>query len=399
MDVLAAIVTTANKNSPPRLRAAHFYVFWLRKFHAAHNVGRKRAIFLGETMSSMASVYRYGVSVVCGIVVGVTAVVGVAPLLSLIVSVTRIVLFVAGVVAVGGVASAAINFCFHSWCNSGRHQPPMPPIKHVGRKVAARVRRTSGADKAGSPTADANDDPPRCDGVPCCQARARSTATPARQPLAGLRGSGMSTCVVTGANGFVGSHMVLTAARHFDKVIALDLVLPQLYLDAVDDHLHDHNGGPFAGEVFTPQPPPVQPAQGDPTHSSRIATMAVDITDEAALARVFAGVDTVYHLAAVVELRSTPVHWRVMHRVNALGTAAVVNACLTAGVRRMVYLSSSTTVQGPGMPATPTTEEQYAAMNIRPITLYGRTKLAGERYALAANGAIGPAGACSARGQ
>lgn len=62
-----------------------------------------------------------------------------------------------------------------------------------------------------------------------------------------------------------------------------------------------------------------------------------DINDGPLLERAMKGVDTVYHLAAVVR------DWgeaNLMIRVNTLGTKTVAEAAAKAGVRRLVYLSS-----------------------------------------------------------
>ena len=62
-----------------------------------------------------------------------------------------------------------------------------------------------------------------------------------------------------------------------------------------------------------------------------------DVTDSAALAGAFDGVDTVYHLTAVIIARNNEVY----ERVNVGGTRNMVQGALAAGVRHFVYVSSA----------------------------------------------------------
>jgi NADH dehydrogenase len=61
-----------------------------------------------------------------------------------------------------------------------------------------------------------------------------------------------------------------------------------------------------------------------------------DVSDATSLAGVFDGVETVYHLAAVI-IADDP---RVFERVNAGGTRNMVAGAAAAGVRHFVYVSS-----------------------------------------------------------
>jgi nucleoside-diphosphate-sugar epimerase len=62
-----------------------------------------------------------------------------------------------------------------------------------------------------------------------------------------------------------------------------------------------------------------------------------DMTDVDALGRAVRGVECVYHTAAVVGDWSDPVHTR---RVNVDGTRSLLQSSATAGVRRVVHVSS-----------------------------------------------------------
>ncbi|MBI3302682.1 MAG: NAD-dependent epimerase/dehydratase family protein [Deltaproteobacteria bacterium] len=106
-----------------------------------------------------------------------------------------------------------------------------------------------------------------------------------------------------------------------------------------------------------------------------------DLDDPAALARAVCGVETVFHLAAVTRARSE----REYHQVNAEGTRALVEAVLAARPRprRLIYLSSLAAV-GPASDGRPVGPSDAP----RPITAYGRSKLAGEQFCLAAAGEV-----------
>nr|WP_269779414.1 NAD(P)-dependent oxidoreductase [Propioniciclava soli] len=64
--------------------------------------------------------------------------------------------------------------------------------------------------------------------------------------------------------------------------------------------------------------------------------VAADVRDGSALRRAFAGVDGVVHLGGVPSERS----WDVIHDVNVLGTRAVLEAMVDAGVHRLFHASS-----------------------------------------------------------
>lgn len=65
---------------------------------------------------------------------------------------------------------------------------------------------------------------------------------------------------------------------------------------------------------------------------------AGDVTDPASLAAAARGVDSVFHLAGLVAYSRR--RRAEMERVNVDGTAHVIAACRTAGVRRLVHVSS-----------------------------------------------------------
>jgi UDP-glucose 4-epimerase len=104
----------------------------------------------------------------------------------------------------------------------------------------------------------------------------------------------------------------------------------------------------------------------------KVRIVNASMTDRAALARELKGIDGVFLLASLWlgECVSDP---RSAWEVNTLGTWNVVEACLAAGVKRIVY-SSSASVYGNAV-VTPMTEDH--PFNNR--TTYGATKIANEQ--------------------
>lgn len=142
--------------------------------------------------------------------------------------------------------------------------------------------------------------------------------------------------LVTGANGFVGRHVVPALASRGHTVRAL--VRPGARLD---------------GAL--------------PTDAERVFG---DVTVPESLPPVVADVDAVVHLAGVTRA-SRASRYR---RVNVEGTRALADACAGRGLRRLIYLSSLS-AQGPSRPGAPHREPGCEA----PVDAYGESKLAAER--------------------
>jgi dihydroflavonol-4-reductase len=104
----------------------------------------------------------------------------------------------------------------------------------------------------------------------------------------------------------------------------------------------------------------------------------VDLLDSAALERAMDGCDAVFHVAALYSFDDPA---EELERVNVEGTRRVLEACARAGVGRIVHTSSSGTC-GP-VPGRPATEED-APPSWELEVPYKRTKLAAERLALSA---------------
>ncbi|MBW4649582.1 MAG: NAD-dependent epimerase/dehydratase family protein [Kastovskya adunca ATA6-11-RM4] len=110
--------------------------------------------------------------------------------------------------------------------------------------------------------------------------------------------------LVTGANGFTGSHLVQALEQRGDKVVGL--VRKSSDLSRLS--------------------------------RSQVQLVYGEITDREALEAAMAGVDTVFHTAAYVELGI--VDAAQMERVNVEGTRAVLETAQAAGVSKMVYCST-----------------------------------------------------------
>lgn len=72
--------------------------------------------------------------------------------------------------------------------------------------------------------------------------------------------------------------------------------------------------------------------------ASRVEQLQCNILDVVGLEEAMAGIEEVYHCAAIVTFN--PKRKMEMFKINVEGTANVVNAALDAGVKKMVYVSS-----------------------------------------------------------
>ena len=110
--------------------------------------------------------------------------------------------------------------------------------------------------------------------------------------------------LVTGANGFTGSHLVRGLEARGDQVVGL--VRPTSDLSKLTD--------------------------------CQVELVKGDITDRASLEKAMTGVDVVFHIAAYVELGL--VDAQAMSQVNIEGTQAVMETAKELGVSKVVYCST-----------------------------------------------------------
>jgi UDP-N-acetylglucosamine/UDP-N-acetylgalactosamine 4-epimerase len=158
--------------------------------------------------------------------------------------------------------------------------------------------------------------------------------------------------LVTGAAGFIGSHIVETLLRHGQQVVGMD-------------------------DFSTGKPENLQLVeQALSAHDfQRFAFVQADIRDLDACARACAGADYVLHQAALGSVPRSIENPLATHQVNVDGSLNVFLAALGAGVRRVVYASSSS-VYG-DEPSLPKLEERIG----RPLSPYAVSKRIGEMYA------------------
>jgi GDP-4-dehydro-6-deoxy-D-mannose reductase len=157
----------------------------------------------------------------------------------------------------------------------------------------------------------------------------------------------VTKAAVTGAGGFVGRHLTRHLAAGDVEVVSLDV--------------------------------------GD--------AEPVDITDADAVARRIASEspDVVYHLAARSHVGESWTDGDLLTRVNVDGTRAVVDACVAAGVARVLVVGSSEQYGAVDPDAIPVDETTAC----RPLSPYGTSKVAAEAVALAAHRLHGLAVVCT----
>ena len=97
-----------------------------------------------------------------------------------------------------------------------------------------------------------------------------------------------------------------------------------------------------------------------------------DICDPAAVTQAVRGVASVFHLAGAIY----PPRTEILYRVNFEGTRTLVDACVAAGVRRLIYMGTDS-ICGRGAKTNRVFDEHTPAF---PYRHYGRSKFMGENY-------------------
>jgi nucleoside-diphosphate-sugar epimerase len=147
--------------------------------------------------------------------------------------------------------------------------------------------------------------------------------------------------LITGAGGFIGSHLVDSQLEKGNQVRVVDLHVERL------SHQQGHD---------------------------QLELITGDITDPKLVERLVSEIEVVYHLASAhLDVSLSNKHYR---QVNAQGTLRLVEAAYQAGVLRFVHCSS---VGVMGDVKHPPADESY---NSQPTNIYELTKREGEQAAL-----------------
>jgi UDP-glucose 4-epimerase len=156
----------------------------------------------------------------------------------------------------------------------------------------------------------------------------------------------MSTWLVTGGAGFIGSHLCDAMLARGDTVRVLD--------DLSTGHLANLPNG--------------------------VTFLEGDVADPARVAQAMEGVEGCFHLAAIASVEKGVTDWIGTHRANLTGTITVLDTIRRQGRRIPVVYASSAAVYGDvaTMPITETTP-------CRPLSAYGADKLGCELHARVAS--------------
>jgi len=165
-----------------------------------------------------------------------------------------------------------------------------------------------------------------------------------------------SRVLVIGGAGFIGSHLVNELLKHDVKEVIIYDNFTRGKLSNLEDSLKDEK--------------------------CRIFAFGGDIRDRDILDQAMAGVDYVFHLAAMWLLHCKDFPRTAFH-VNIEGTFNVLEACVRHKIKKLIY-SSSASVYGDAVEI-PMTESH--PMNNR--NFYGATKIAGEAMCTAFNDRYG----------
>lgn len=153
-------------------------------------------------------------------------------------------------------------------------------------------------------------------------------------------------CLVTGGAGFIGSHVAERLVRDGHRVRVVD-------------------------NLSTGAEANLDPCRED------VEFVKGDLRDPATCARAVAGVELVFHLAAMPSVPRSMEDPLGCHQHNVEATVNLVLAAREAGSRRVVF-SSSSSVYGD----TPTLPKRESA-ELMPMSPYAAAKLAGEQYVVA----------------
>jgi UDP-glucose 4-epimerase len=162
--------------------------------------------------------------------------------------------------------------------------------------------------------------------------------------------------LVTGAAGFIGSNLTERLLKQGHKVIGIDIDTKKRDNLKIPETMHViKNGVNFVSKKFT--------------------MIWDDINSIERYSEYLNDIDIVYHLAASADIRRSFTEPTLDLHNNVNGTSAVLELIRKKGIKKLVF-SSSSAVYGIS-PVVPTPEDMP---NLRPISLYGSSKLANEAF-------------------
>ncbi|WP_255196452.1 SDR family oxidoreductase [Halorarius litoreus] len=164
--------------------------------------------------------------------------------------------------------------------------------------------------------------------------------------------------LVTGGTGFIGGHLAERFASDGHAVVVLDNLEPFYNLDI--KHHNVETGREAA-------------AASDGSYEFILG----DVRDADLVTDLVADADYVYHQAAQAGVRASVENPRKYDEINVDGTLNLLDACRDEGIERFVMASSSSVY---GVPQYLPYDEDHP---MTPVSPYGASKLAAERYACA----------------
>ena len=154
----------------------------------------------------------------------------------------------------------------------------------------------------------------------------------------------MARHLVTGAAGFIGSHLVDALLARGDTVVAYD-------------------------DLSTGKRTTLEKHEGN----GNFRFVQADVLDAADVALAAKGCDRAWHVAADPDVRTSGMRAEVHVQQNVIATLRVLEALRISGVKEILFTSTSTVY---GEAKTIPTPEDYAPLH--PISLYGASKLGSE---------------------
>lgn len=167
-----------------------------------------------------------------------------------------------------------------------------------------------------------------------------------------MRGFTKGATLVTGAAGFIGSHLAQRLLARGERLICLDNLDGYYAAELKRQNLREALGG------------------------DESCFLRGDFRDRRLLEELFAGgrIETVVHVGARAGVRASLAEPGPYLDINVMGTLELLEACRSHGVRRFVFASSSS-VYGAASDGRPVVEDVTPLL---PLSPYGASKVAGE---------------------